>query len=141
MNVVFGIVLAILGAVAWGGQTISLLAPDAAAKVGLTEREDGVDPAFYADVRGEAAWDVFTLWTMVVAGILLIADHEAWPHFGLVAGGMYLYFGGRGIFARISLRRRRQRIGEPGSVASAVVALAVWGVAGLATIVAAAAAL
>ena len=108
--------------------------PTSAQRWGLCEPEAHVEPAFWADVRGEALWDFFTLWTLVVAALLLILDHEAWPYFGLVGGGMYLYFAGRGIFTRIELRRRGARIGTPQGLTSAFVFLGLWALMGLATI-------
>lgn len=137
MNVLGGVVITVLALLAWGGQTISRLAPDAAARWGLAEAEEDVEPTFWADIRGEAAWDAVTLWTLVVAGVLLIADQPAWAYFGLVGGGMYLYFAGRGILTRIEMQRRGLRIGNPASVRTGMIALAVWGVMALATIVAA----
>ena len=61
MGIIWGIVVALLALLAWGGQTVSLFAPETAARLTLTESEDEVDPAFWADVRGEALWDIFTL--------------------------------------------------------------------------------
>ncbi len=78
---------------------------------------------------------------MVVAGILLIIDEPAWAYFGLVGGGMYVYFAGRGIFTRLAMQRRGLKIGAPANVRLGLVFLAVWGVMGLITIVAAASAL
>ena len=137
MGVVWGVVVVLLSVVCWGGQAVSLLAPPTATKLGLMEGEDSVEPVFYADVRGEAMWDTLTLWTMVVAGALLIADHSAWAYFGLVGGGMYVYFAGRGIASRASLQQRGFRIGTPQNVAVGYGALVIWGVMGLVTIAAA----
>ncbi|MCP4966191.1 MAG: hypothetical protein GY926_13270 [bacterium] len=78
-----------------------------------------------------------TLWVMAAAGVLLIADAAAWPYLGLVGGGMYLYFGGRGISARLTMTRRGLRIGTPESVRTGIIFLAVWGAMALITIVAA----
>ena len=89
---------------------------------------------FWADGRGEATWDAFTLWTLPLAGVLLIVGHEAWTWFGLLGGGMYLYFAGRGILVRLELRRRGHRIGEPADVRVGMAALSAWGVAALITI-------
>ena len=85
-----------LSLLAWGGQTISWLNPDLGVKWSLMEAEEDVEPTYWADIRGEVVWDGFTLWTMVVAGIFLIIDNSAWPYFGLVGGGMFVYFAGRG---------------------------------------------
>ncbi len=137
MNVLGGLVITGLALLAWAGQTISWLAPDAAARWGLAEAEEDVEPTFWADIRGEAAWDMVTLWTLVVAGILLIIDQPAWAYFGLVGGGMFLYFAGRGILTRLEMRRRGLRIGSAASVRTGMIALGVWGVTALITIVAA----
>ena len=92
---------------------------------------------FWLDSRGEALWDVVILWTMPVAGGLLIVDHGWWPYFGLVGGGSYLYFAGRGIAVRRLLRRGGVRIGSEANVRVGLAALAIWGVMALVTIVAA----
>lgn len=137
LNVLAGAVITLLALLAWGGQTISWLAPDRAARWGLAEAEEDVEPTFWADIRGEAAWDAVSLWTLVAAGVLLIVDQPAWAYFGLVGGGMYLYFAGRGILTRIEMQRRGLRIGSPASVRTGMIALAVWGVTALVVIVAA----
>ena len=141
MGVAWGIVVLVLSLLAWAGQTVSWLAPEAAAKLRLAEAEDTVEPAYWADIRGEALWDFFTLWTLPVAGVLLIIDAEAWPYFGLVGGGIYLYFAGRGVATRIEMQRRGLRIGDPQSVKAAFTLLPIWGAAALITIAAAAVAL
>lgn len=137
MRVVLGSVVVILSVLCWGGQLIAWLAPATAVRWGLTEDEADVEPTYWADIRGEALWDVMTLWTMLAAGILLIADHAAWARFGLVGGGMYVYFAGRGILTRMAMQRRSLRIGSPQSVRIGLTFLVVWGVMGLAVIVAA----
>lgn len=139
MTTALGIAMVLLGVLAWAGQTVAWLAPGLATRFGLTEKREDVEVAFWGDVRGEAAWDALTLWTLPLAGLLLLAGREAWPHFALVGGGMYLYFAGRGIFTRVNLRRLGQRIGTPAGVTSALVLLTVWGVLAVLAIVAAAA--
>lgn len=93
------------------------------------------------DIRGEALWDFLTLWTLLAAGVLLILDNRAWAYFGLVGGGMYVYFAGRGILTRLEMQRRGFRIGKPQNVGTAYIFLAVWGAVGLVTIIAAVVAL
>ena len=85
--------------------------------------------------------DLISLWALPLAGLLLIAGQDAWAYLGLVGGGVYVYFGGRGILTRLELQRRGFRIGDPGDVRLGLVMLGVWGLAGLITIVAAIAAL
>ena len=137
MNVVWGIVVLALALLAWGGQTVSLLAPRTAVRWQLMEAEEDVDPVFWADIRAEAFWDALTLWSMAAAGVLLIADSAAWPYFGLVGGGTYLYFGGRGMATRMTMTRRGIRVGSKESVRIGITFLAVWTIMALVTIVAA----
>ena len=141
MNIIWGIILTILSSIGYFGQVITAFWPDTAARLGLTEPESEVDPAFFADVRGEAFWDTAILWTLPVAGVLLILNSSLWPYFGLVGGGMYLYFSGRGIVVRKEMQRRSIRIGTDDALKVAYVFLTLWGLAAVITIVMAIAAL
>jgi hypothetical protein len=136
MGIIWGVVVAVLALLCWGGQTVSLFAPQAAARLSLAEAESDVEPAFWADVRGEAMWDFFTLWTLLVAGLLLIVDAAAWPYFGIAGGAIYVYFAGRGVLARREMQRRKLRAGSDASVRSAYIMLPVWGMTGLVTLIA-----
>lgn len=141
MGVAWGIVIVVLALLCWGGQVIVLLAPATGERLSLSEAEGDVEPTFWADVRGEALWDSLTLWSLLAAGVLLIVDNASWAYFGLTGGAMYVYFAGRGIFTRVAMRQRGLRIGSPSNLALGYAMLAVWGVAGLITIVAASLAL
>jgi len=132
---IWGIILTLLSAIAYFGQVVATFWPGTASRLGLTEPEQEVDPAFYADVRGEAFWDVLTLWTLPLAGLLLILDHPLWPYFGLIGGGMYLYFAGRGIFVRRELQRRHIRIGNAETLKVAYALLTLWGLSAVITII------
>lgn len=137
MQMIWGILVLILSLIAWIGQLISWLFPAAAVRLTLMEAEEDVEPGYWADIRGEAAWDSLTLWPMVVAAILLIADQPSWAYFGAAGGAVYLYFGGRGILTRAAMLRRNLRIGNQKNVTQGMVFLAIWGVMGLTTVVAA----
>ena len=141
MNIIWGVILIILSSIGYVGQAISTFWPATATKLGLMESEADVDPTFFADVRGEAYWDTLILWTLPVAGVLLVLDSPLWAYFGLVGGGMYLYFAGRGIVVRRVMQRRDIRIGSPDSLKVAYVFLFLWGLAAVITIVMAIAAL
>lgn len=54
MNIIWGIILLLLSALAYFGQVIAAFWPLTASRLGLTEPESEVDPAFHADVRGAA---------------------------------------------------------------------------------------
>jgi hypothetical protein len=140
MNMIWGVILTILSTLGWLGQLISAVNPPLGEKLGLTELEAEADPAFYADMRGEAFWDAVILWTLPVAGVLLVLNNPLWAYFGLVGGGMYLYFAGRGIVVRREMQRRGVRIGKPESLKTAYLFLTLWGLAAVITIVIAAAA-
>jgi hypothetical protein len=141
MNIIWGAILTILSLLGWLGQILSALSPKVAKNLGLTESESDVDPTFYADVRGEAIWDTIILWILPVAGILLIFNSSLWAYFGLVGGGMYLYFAGRGILTRLAMQRRGIRIGKPKNLAAIYVFLSLWGLIAVVTIIMAVAAL
>ena len=141
MNLVWAIIVLIFSLIGWLGQVVSAFWPRTAVKLGLIEPEADVDPTFYADVRGEAYWDTLLLWTLPVAGLLLLLDNPSWAYFGLVGGGMYLYFAGRGILVRLVMQRRGVRIGKPETLRTVYVFLALWGLIATITIVMAVAAL
>ena len=126
--------LVVISGLAYIGQLISVFWPSTAARLGLTEAESEVDAAFYADGLGEAYWDIATLWTLPTAGVLMLLDSNLWPIFGLVGGGAYFYFSGRGIAVRLVMKRRMIRIGGRRSVCIGMFFLAVWGLVALATI-------
>jgi hypothetical protein len=65
----------------------------------------------------------------------MIMNNAIWPYFGLIGGGIYLYFAGRGIIARIAYGRRGISIGKLSSVKQAYVALSLWGMVAIGTIV------
>ena len=142
MQLIWGVILIIFTLlVCWLGQTISAFSPKIAVNMQLIERETDVDPAFYADARGEAWWDMIILWTLPVAGILLILNNSLWAYFGLVGGGSYLYLAGRGIAVRITMQRRGIRIGASGNLKLFYVFLTLWGLIAVVTIIMAALAL
>jgi hypothetical protein len=139
MDTVWALIVIIVSLVGWLGQAISAFSPETAVKYGLSEPEEDVDPAFDADGLGEAFWDTITLWTLPLAGLLLLLGEPTWAYFGLVGGGMYLYFAGRGIFTRRLMHKRGIRVGKPENLKVAYTALVVWGVVGAITIFMAAA--
>jgi hypothetical protein len=136
MNTIWGAVLVIFTLfIGWLVQVINAAAPKFAARLGFGEPESAVDRTFFLETRGESIWDALILWTLPLAGILLILNHPWWAYFGLVGGGMYLYFAGRGIIVRRLLQRNKIKIGRPQMLAVYYAGLALWGIIGLVTIV------
>jgi len=136
MNLIWGAILIIFtGILCWLMQAISAFWPAVATKLGVMEPEADVDLTFYVDVQGEAFWDTATLWTLPVAGILLIFNSPWWVYFGLVGGGMYLYFAGRGIAVRLVMQRQGIRVGKPETLKVVYVFLTLWGLIAIVTII------
>jgi len=127
MHLILGLTVTVLAGLCWGGQVLSWLVPKTAVRWGLMESEAEVEPVFWSDLVAEARWDAAALWPMTVCGALLTFDHGAWPYFGLIGAGSYVYFAGRGITTRLAMRARGFRIGSTGNVTTGLVALAVWG--------------
>ena len=135
MSIIWGVILFFISSIGFLGQAISAIWPETAVKFGLTEAERDVDPAFYADVRGEAYWDTAIIWILPVGAVLLAVDSAIWPYFGLIGGGMYLYFAGRGIVVRLVMQRRGIAIGNPATLRVVFSFLALWGLAAVITMV------
>ena len=136
MDIIWGSILVIFTLVlCWLAQVINAFFPGLAAKLGLNEAEDEVDPTFFADTRGEAIWDTFILWPLPVAGILLLLNNPNWAYFGLMGGGIYLYFAGRGIVVRMLMHKRGIRIGATETVRAYYVFLGLWAALAIITII------
>ncbi|MFC2085151.1 hypothetical protein ACFLS9_08845 [Bacteroidota bacterium] len=135
MNIIWGVVLIIFSLLAWGGQIITAFSPKIATKIGLAEPESDVDPTFYIDIRGESLWDTLILWTLPVAGILLLINSNLWIYFGLVGGGMYLYFAGRGIIVRLVMEYNGIRIGNRKTLKTIYLFLTMCGLIAIITII------
>ena len=135
MDVIWGLIVLVVSSIGWLGQAISAFAPQMAERLGVTEPEADLDTTFHADVRGEAYWDTLTIWTLPVAGLLLLLERPAWAYFGLVGGGMYLYFAGRGIIVRRIMQYLGIRIGTPETLRMVYAFLIIWGLVAAVTIV------
>ena len=141
MDLAWGLTVLVLGSLAWLGQMTAWLAPRTAVRLSLMEAEADVERSYWADIRGEAIWDTLILWTLPLAGLLLVLDEPGWAIFGLVGGGAFLYFAGRGIVTRRTMQAEGLRVGAPQNVRMGYVFLLVWGIVALVTSAAAATAL
>jgi hypothetical protein len=135
INTIWGVVLVIFTfLLCWLGQVIDATSPKLAVHLGLVAPESELDRTFYLDGRGETIWDALTLWTLLLVGILLLLEHPWWAFFGLIGGGMYMYFAGRGIIVRRIMQREGIKICNPHTLKTVYVGLSIWGVIGLVTI-------
>ncbi len=134
MNLIWGLILIVFSLIGWLGQVISLISPKVGAELGVCEPESDVDSVYWADIRGEALWDSLILWTLPVAGILMLLDNPLWTYFGLVGGGMWLYFAGRAVLTRTNMQRRGIRIGTQKTLAINYTFIIIWGLIAVVTI-------
>lgn len=135
MRIIWGAVITLISGFGFLGQLICALWPETAQKLSLMERDSEVDSVFFADAKGEAAWDAIILWVLPLAGVLLIMGVPAWAYFGLTGGGMFLYFSGRGILVRILMNRQNIRIGSRQSLTEAFIFLTLWALIAILAIV------
>ena len=133
MNFIWGVILISVTLKCWIGQIIIALSPKVAVKIRIGEPESNVDTTFFTDARGEAIWGALSLWILPIAGILLIINNNLWTYFGLVGGGMYLYFVGRGIVTRLTMQRRGINIGRSNLKVNFFLTL--WGLIAVVTII------
>ena len=135
MSLIWGILIIVLVSIAWFGQIVSAISPKLAAKLGVCESESDVDKTFFIDQRAEAIWDSFTSWILLAAGILLIIDHQLWPYFGLIGGGIFLNFSGRGIITRIAFQSKGIVVGKKSNLVTAYTFLSIWLLISIVTII------
>ena len=135
MNLIWGIILVSVTLKCWIGQIIIAFSPKVAAKIKIIESESDVNQTFFADMRGEAIWDALILWTLPFAGILLIINNNLWTYFGLVGGGMYLYFVGRTITSHLIMQRHGIHIGRSKKLKVKYIILTLWGIVAVITII------
>ena len=135
MNLIWGIIIVSVTLKVWIGQIIIAFFPKIANKINIIEHESDVDKTFFLDLRGSAIWDVLSLWTLPLAGVLLILNNNLWTYFGLVGGGMYLYFVGRGIASRLTMQRHGIRIGKSKNLKLNYLLLTLWGLIAIVTII------
>lgn len=113
MRTVIGVYCILFGLLGWVGQLISAVHFELAQKLGLQEGRDGVDPILATAERNAARWDVFVLWTLAVAGILMLRNSPWWPAVALIAGAIHLDAAGREYAKLMSLKQHGLRIGTP----------------------------
>ena len=128
MNLIWGIILVSVTLKCWIGQIIIAFSPKVAAKIKIIEPESDVNQTFFADMHGEAIWDA----------LILIISNNLWTYFGLVGGGMYLYFVGRTITSHLIMQRHGIHIGRSKKLKVKYIILTLWGIVAVITIIMAA---
>jgi len=111
MRVTLGVICVLFGLLGWAGQLISAIHFPLAQRLGLQEQNEGTDGLFRTCERNTAMWDVFVLWTLPVASILMLMDQHWWPAVSLIAGAIHLDTAGREAMKLLSLRSAGVRTG------------------------------
>lgn len=111
MLIVTGVIALVLGLMGWVGQAISVVNFPLAQRLGLQEKSDETDPLFRRLELETARWDLLVLWTLPVAGALMLVDHSLWPYLALIAGGINVDTAGREAAKRHGLRSKGVKVG------------------------------
>ncbi len=130
MRVVAG-ALALVPGVLYLGQVVSVVDLGLAQRLGLQENPERVDPLFTRLEVWTARWDLVWLWTLPVAGVLMIGDHGWWPFVALIGGSAGVDTGGRELAKWLGLRGHGVGIGGPSDRRIFVGGLLVIGIIGL----------
>ena len=128
MQTALGIIGVVVGVAGLAGQSLAALRPRLAPQQ-LARNELSVPDRLYRQLeRNSALWDLFVIWTLPVAGVLMVFDHSWWPSVALVAGGACAASGGREFAKMLSFRNEGVRIGGEGEIRLAFTFLGLWGV-------------
>ena len=118
------------------GQIVSVANLGLAQRLGLQEKPEHTDPLFTRLEVWTARWDLVVLWTLPVAGILILADHSWWPFVAMIGGGVFVDTGGREWAKYLGLRQEGVRTGSPSEQRALVIAYVAMIVVGALAIVA-----
>ena len=108
------------------GQAISVVNLRLAQRLGLQEKPEGVDALFVTLEQWVARWDLWWLWTLPAAGILMLVDHPWWPYAAMIGGGAHVDTGGREAAKMLGLRQQSVRIGTRGEQQTAMIVFAAF---------------
>lgn len=112
MTIVVAILCLAMGLL-YVGQVVSVANLGLAQRLGLQEKPADADPLFTRLEVWTARWDLAVLWTLPVAGVLILLDHSWWPFAALIGGGVFVDTGGREWAKYLGLRQGGVRTGTP----------------------------
>jgi len=105
-------ILCLVGWLLYVGQFISVANFSLAQRLGLQESSDHADPLLSHLELWAARWDLLWLWTLPVAGILMLINHGLWPYAAMIGGGAFVDAGGREAVKLLGLRGQGVRTGS-----------------------------
>ena len=129
MRFTFGI-LCLVALLLYVGQAISVANFSLAQRFGLQESPKHTDPIFNHLELWTARWDLWVLWTLPAAGILMWLDHWLWPFAAIIGGGAFVDAGGREAAKVFGLKGKGVRIGSRREFFAAIAAYVYLIVAG-----------
>jgi hypothetical protein len=110
---------------------ISVLDLQLAQRLGLQEGPESADPLFIRLEGWTARWDLAWLWTLPVAGVLILLDQAWWPFAAMIGGSAFIDTAGREGAKWFGLRRQGIAVGTPREQRTYVGGLTVMLVLGL----------
>jgi hypothetical protein len=111
VRIIFGIMCLIAGLL-YLGQLISVANVRLAQGLGLQESPEHTDPLSSHLELWTARWDLWVLWTLPAAGILMLIEHWAWPYAAMIGGGAFVDAGGREAAKVLGLKDQDVRVGS-----------------------------
>ncbi|HEU5302313.1 MAG TPA: hypothetical protein VFW06_08780 [Acidimicrobiia bacterium] len=135
MRLALGVVALLVGSLGFVGQLVSAIDFRLAQRLGLQESDEGTDRLYRHLELNTARLDLLVIWTLPLAGALMIADHSWWPWAALIAGGIHVDVGIREIGKGRSLAAEGIRVGSPTEARAGIVFLALVAALGLALVV------
>jgi hypothetical protein len=130
-----GIVVFVLGLVAWAGQSLSFFAPALATRLGVLEPKGDIDPSLrIIEAKAEGLMDLLLAWTLPASALLMLLDHPLWPYLGIFGGGVFLYFSGLITFSRIFITAAGRNAGSAASKNAAYLFSVLWAASSVAMI-------
>jgi hypothetical protein len=112
VQIALSLICILFGSLGWAGQVVSAIHYPLAQRLGLQEKSEGTDALYRIAELNTARWDVFVVWTLPLAGILMLLDHHWWPYAALIAGGIHLDAAGREAAKLVSLSKAGVRVGS-----------------------------
>ena len=132
MRIVVGVLCTSLWLL-YAGQALSAVNPGLAVRLRLQDSGGDPDDLTHRLEMWTARFDVLTLWTLPVAGVLMLIDHSWWPYAAMIGGGAYIDGLGRYMFTILGLREKGVWTATPGDwLATKVIFLPVIALSGVA---------
>ena len=130
MTTIFGIFVIIVGLICWAGQSLSLLLPKYAVKLGVLEPKNEMDETFHLiDSKVLGLIDMALTWMLPVSAIMMLQGYRYWPILALIGSGVFIYFSGFIVFSRIFLNKDGKKVGSTNSQVTGYIASVLWVIA------------